>query len=60
MNFTLLPTLAPFAIGFVLLAALTVVAVLGAAGTFFVQNHAIRVRRHEGVVNYYGHLALGQ
>ncbi len=44
----------------VLLAALTVVAVLGAAGTFFVQNHASRVRRHEGVVNYYGHLALGQ
>ncbi len=59
MTFTLLPGLAPFAIALVVLAALTVVV----AGSMLVaevsRNRVVRVRRHETVRHYYGHLALG-
>jgi uncharacterized integral membrane protein len=59
MSFTLLPGLAPFAIALVVLAALTVVV----AGSVLIaevsRNRVVRVRRHETVRQYYGHLALG-
>jgi hypothetical protein len=59
MNFTLLPDLPAFLVGFVLVGAVAVALLLGALGTFFVENRVVRVRRHESLVHYYGHLALG-
>jgi hypothetical protein len=60
MDFTVLPDLTAFIIGFVLVAAVGVVALLATLVTFVTENHAVRVRRHEGVLSYYGHLALGR
>lgn len=54
-----LPTLTLLAV--IVLAAVALVAVLliGAVTSFFVQNHQVRVARHEPVLSYYGHLVLG-
>jgi hypothetical protein len=60
MDFTLLPHLTAFMIGFALLAVVGVVALFAETTLFFAENHAIRVRRHEGVLSYYGHLAQGR
>ena len=59
MNFSLVPDLTLFLVGFALLAVVAVTTVAGLAITFLAENHAVRVRRHEGVLSYYGHLALG-
>jgi hypothetical protein len=59
MDFTLLPDLTAFMIGFVLVAALGAALLAGTVALFFVDHHAVRVRRHESVATYYGHLALG-
>jgi hypothetical protein len=59
MDFTLLPDLTAFVIGFALLAALGGILLTGTAAMFFADHHAVRVRRHESVATYYGHLALG-
>jgi len=60
MYFTLLPDLAAFIIGFALLAAVGLIALLSTATMFFSENHTERVGRHEGVLSHYGHLALGR
>ncbi|MET0998912.1 MAG: hypothetical protein ABWX73_09380 [Marmoricola sp.] len=58
------PDLTSFVVAFVLIdlvAALVIVGLAAVAVTDFVSvNHARRVRRHEGIVSYYGHLALGR
>ena len=59
MSFTLLPDLTAFAIGFVVLALAGAVAASAVIGAFFSRHHTVRVRRHEGLAHYYGHLALG-
>jgi hypothetical protein len=56
MNFILYPDLTGFLIGFVVVAALAGLAALTTITVFFTQNHAVRVRRHESVRSYYGHL----
>ena len=57
------PDLTSFVLAFVLIdvvAALVVLGLAAVAVTDFVKvNHARRVRRHEGVFSYYGHLVLG-
>ncbi len=58
MTFDLL-NLTTFMTVFFAVAALAVVVLAGMLTTFFVQNHAARVQRHEGVARYYGHLVLG-
>jgi uncharacterized protein (DUF58 family) len=59
MDFTLLPGLTAFMIGFVLVAALSIALALTTTTRFFLQNHVVRVRRHESIRTYYGrHLAL--
>lgn len=59
MDFTLVPNLTAFVVGFVILALVAVAAVATLGVDFLVSNHAVRVRRHEGILSYYGHLALG-
>ena len=59
MTFTLLPGVTPFVIALVVLAALTVAASLGLVVTALLENRTVRVRRHESILHYYGHLALG-
>jgi hypothetical protein len=59
MDTNLIPVLTAFIIGFVFVAAVGAVALLTVATSFFAENHAVRVRRHEGVFSYYGHLAVG-
>lgn len=59
MDFTLLPHLTAFMIGFALLAAVGVIALLATTTMFFAENRTVRVRRHEGFLSYYGHLTLG-
>ncbi|MET0839077.1 MAG: hypothetical protein ABWY19_09875 [Marmoricola sp.] len=58
------PDLTSFVVAFVLidlLAALVIVGLATVAVTDFVTvNHARRVRQHEGLFSYYGHLALGR
>ena len=54
-----LPNLTAFVIVFFAVAALAAVLAVGSLATYFAQNRQVRVRRHEGVVPYYGHLALG-
>jgi hypothetical protein len=54
-----LPNLTAFLTVFFAVAALAALIAVGALVTFFVQNHEVRVRRHESVVHYYGHLVLG-
>ncbi|KQT89483.1 hypothetical protein ASG49_17205 [Marmoricola sp. Leaf446] len=63
MSFTLLPDLAPFVLGFAALAGLgLVLALVGLVATTSVvaETRRARLRRHEGVLHYYGHLALGR
>jgi hypothetical protein len=59
MDFTLVPNLTAFVVGFVILALVAVAAVAALGVAFLVSNRAVRVRRHEGILSYYGHLALG-
>ena len=59
MEFTLYPDLTGFLIGFVVIAVLAGLAALTSMAVFFTQNHAVRVRRHQGVRAYYGHLVTG-
>ena len=54
-----LPNLTAFVTVFFAVAALAVVFAIGSLATFLAQNHQVRVRRHEGVFQYYGHLVLG-
>jgi hypothetical protein len=58
MTFDLL-NLTAFSIVFFALAALGVIVALASLTKFFTENHAARVRRHESIRSYYGHLALG-
>lgn len=60
MDFILLPDLAAFMIGFVAIAAVSVALAIGTTVLFFADNHTLRVRRHESVRHYYGHLAFGR
>jgi uncharacterized protein (DUF58 family) len=59
MEFDMLPHFTAYLVGFALVAVVAVAAVLTSATLFFTENHAIRVRRHEGLFSYYGHLVLG-
>lgn len=59
MNFTLMPHLTALMIGFVLLAGMALVVLLIGTALFFAENRVVRVRRHEGFLTYYGHLAQG-
>jgi hypothetical protein len=54
-----LPNLTAFVTVFFAVAAIAAVVSVGALATFFVQNRPVRVRRHESVAHYYGHLVLG-
>jgi hypothetical protein len=62
MNHNLAPDLTPFAIGIWIAIAVGVLAIVGVAadlGIAFVRrHHALRVRRHEGLLPYYGNLVL--
>jgi hypothetical protein len=59
MDIILAPGLSGFTIGFVVLAALCALVAVGTLVLFFADNHAVRVRRHESIRSYYGHLAHG-
>jgi hypothetical protein len=59
MDFVLLPGLSAFTIGFVVIAAVSALLAVGTLVLFLADNHAVRVSRHEGIVGYYGDLALG-
>jgi hypothetical protein len=54
-----LPNLTPFVTVFFAVAAIAAVVAVGALTSFFAQNHTVRVRRHESIAHYYGHLVLG-
>jgi hypothetical protein len=54
-----LPNLTAFFAVFFTVVALAAVVVTGSMTTFFARNHRVRVRRHQGVFEYYGHLVLG-
>ena len=54
-----LPNMTAFVTVFFAVAAIALALAIGSLATFFVQNHSIRVRRHEGVFQYYGNLVLG-
>ena len=58
MTFDLV-NLTTFVTVFVAIAALAVVVAVASVAMFLAENHAVRVRRHEGVFSYYGHLVLG-
>jgi hypothetical protein len=58
MTFDLV-NLTAFVTVFFAIAALAVVLAVASVATFLAENHAVRVRRHEGVFSYYGHLVLG-
>jgi uncharacterized protein (DUF58 family) len=60
MDLNLLPGLTVLMIGFIAMAAVGLVTLLVSTTLFFTQNHAVRVRRHEGIRSYYGHLAMGR
>ena len=60
MDFVLAPSLFPFIMGFVVLAGLAALVAVGTLVLFFADNHSVRVRRHEGIFSYYGHLAQGR
>ena len=64
MNSNLAPDLTPFVVAFVLIDLVAVVAlvsvVLVPVVSFFARNHTVRVRKHEGLFSYYGHLATGR
>jgi hypothetical protein len=54
-----LPNLTAFLTVFFVVAAVAVVIAASTLASFFRQNHTTRVRRHESVGHYYGHLVLG-
>lgn len=62
MSIVVLPHLLPFLVGFAVLAGLALVlAVVALVVTTPVvqETRRTRLRRHEGVLHFYGHLALG-
>ena len=59
MTFTLLPGVTPFVIALIVLATVAVAVSLGLVAGALLQNRTVRVRRHETILHYYGHLALG-
>lgn len=62
MNHNLVPDLTPFAVAIWIATALGVLALVGVAADFGVafvrRHHALRVRRNESLLPYYGHLVL--
>jgi hypothetical protein len=54
-----LPNVIPFVTVFFAVAAIAVALAIGSLTTFFAQNRPVRVRRHEGVFQYYGNLVHG-
>lgn len=58
MSFDLLPTITPFAITFLVIAGVAIVAALAVMTDFVVGNRRTRVARHESIRTYYGRLAL--
>jgi type II secretory pathway component PulK len=54
-----LPNLTAFMTVFFAVAALAAVVAVGTLVSFFSENRPTRVRRHESVAHYYGHLVLG-
>ena len=64
MNSSFAPDLTPFVVAFVLIDLVAVLALVSVALVpvvgFFTRNHAVRVRQHQGLVSYYGHLATGR
>jgi hypothetical protein len=54
-----LPNLTAFVTVFFAVAAFSVALAVGSLATFFARNRPVRVRRHESVAHYYGHLVLG-
>ncbi|ROR91689.1 hypothetical protein [Nocardioides aurantiacus] len=62
MSIVVLPHLLTFLVGFAVLTGLALVlaaVALVATTPVVAQNRRTRLRRHEGVLHYYGHLALG-
>jgi hypothetical protein len=59
MTFELLPSVTPWVIAFVVVAALAATLTLGVLAESLVRNRRVRVARHESVRSYYtGRLAL--
>ncbi len=54
-----LPDLTAFFVVFFSVAAIAFVLAVGTLVSLFARNRTVRVRRHEGVFQYYGHLVLG-
>jgi hypothetical protein len=54
-----LPSLTAFFTVFFTIVALAAIVVVGSMTRFFAQNRRVRVRRDQGVREYYGHLVLG-
>jgi hypothetical protein len=54
-----LPNLTAFLTVFFVVATVATVIAVSTLVSFFSQNHKTRVRRHESVGHYYGHLVLG-
>jgi hypothetical protein len=63
MSSSFAPDLTPFVVAFVLVDLLAVLALLGvatgAATAFFARHRSVRTARHQRVLPYYGHVALG-
>lgn len=62
MSIVVLPHLMGFLIGFAVIAGLALVlsaVAVVATSPVVVESRRTRLRRHEGVLHYYGHLALG-
>ncbi len=55
MTFELI-NITPFAIAFIVIAALAVLLAVGAISEFLFSNHSVRVARHESIPTYYGQL----
>ena len=55
----MIPNLTVFVTVFFALAAIAAIVAVGSLATFFRQNRPVRVRRHEGVFQYYGNLVHG-
>ena len=58
MTFELLPTVTPFVVAFLSVAALAVALSVAVVATFVLGNRRTRVARHESIRTYYGRLAL--
>ncbi len=58
MNLDLLPTITPFAIGFLVIAGVAIALSLAVLTDFFVANRRTRVASHQSMRTYYGRLAL--